>query len=237
MNKESYTLLDNQIWEDENLSHTEFRVLSYLIRTYSLEHGYSFPKRETIIKKCKMHKDTLNKVLNDLEAKGYITRATNPHKGGRNNIYYIHKYLVASKKDKVKPKVEEAPIEASTNELLVIEKAKVKRELNDNDKEYLNGLNTDILIKAIERANKFKPNGYHIRYITSCYESIEKELQEERRQATEPKTSNNSSDNKKSNTKALTKYHNTFNEHYKNYGEDELEEKLLKMQAKRRGLA
>lgn len=256
MNKESYTLLDNQIWEDENLSHTEFRVLSYLIRTYSLEYGYSFPLREQITEKCKMHKDTLNKVLKGLQDKGYITIGKHKTKTGWNNIYYIHKYLVASKKDKVEPKPQEAPsnkkqVEASTstNELLVNEKAKVKRKLNDNDKEYLNGLNTDILIKAIERANEFKPNGYHIGYIASCYESIEKELQEERKQATEPKTSKYSSNNKKDDTEAKgkdyynnnypvkTKYHDSFNEHFRNYTEDELEAKLLKAQNKLRGLA
>lgn len=34
----------------------------------------------------------------------------------------------------------------------------------------------------------------------------------------------------------VTKYHGTFNEHYKNYSEDEFEQKLLKMQQKKRGV-
>ena len=260
MKKENYTLLDNRIWEDENLSHTEFRVLSYLIRKYRVEYGYSFPKRETISKKCKMHKDTLNKVLNSLEKKGYITRAINPHKGGRNNIYYIHKYLVSSKKeapaetindtnsDDANSNIKKA-VEASTNELLVNEKAKVKRDLNNNDREYLKELDTDTLIKAIERANEFKPKGYHIGYIAKCYDTIKKEQQEEDRQAKESKTSNDSDDNNKGNTGAntkdyhnnnysvKTKYHDTFNEHFRDYTPDELERKLLKMQAKRKSLA
>lgn len=37
-----------------------------------------------------------------------------------------------------------------------MKKAKVKRDLNDNDREYLKELDTDTLIKAIERANEFK---------------------------------------------------------------------------------
>lgn len=100
----SYTLIDNEIFEDENLTHTEFRVLSYLIRNYNSNLGYSFPTRKTMIEKCNMSKDTLNKVLNSLEERGYITRITNPSKSGRNNIYYIHKYLFV-------PPVEDVPDE------------------------------------------------------------------------------------------------------------------------------
>lgn len=97
----SYTLIDNSIFEDESLTHTEFRVLAYLIRNYNSNLGYSFPTRKTMIEKCNMSKDTLNKVLNSLEGRGYITRKTNPSKSGRNNIYYIHKYLFIPSKDKV----------------------------------------------------------------------------------------------------------------------------------------
>lgn len=97
----SYTLIDNSIFDDESLTHTEFRVLTYLIRNYNSNLGYSFPTRKTMIEKCNMSKDTLNKVLNSLEGRGYITRKTNPSKSGRNNIYYIHKYLFIPSKDKV----------------------------------------------------------------------------------------------------------------------------------------
>lgn len=292
MDKENYTLLDNEIWEDENLSHAEFRVLSYLIRLYRVDYGYSFPKRETLVKKCKIHKDTLSKVLNSLEAKGYITRANNPKKGGRNNIYYIHKYLVIKSKNdvsegpkQVKPDAKicesinescetdaktssiegnkengsstpEAPadanilenievVEASTNELLVKQKAKVIRQLNNDEIEEINKLDTDLLIKAIERANSYKPNGYHIGYIFKTYESVKDESvknnpPEPTGQDLKDKSSNSLNSNKKSNTRAnkgstvKTKFHDTFNEHFRKYPEDELEEKLLKMQAAKR---
>lgn len=260
MQEEKYTKFKNEIWKDRNIKGNEKLVLLYLISYNNEALGYSFPTRKQIQDDTGISKDTLGKTLKSLIDKGYITKKVYKSNTGRNNIYYIHKYLVASKKasNRKIQGLEEAPQDAqvnevvvengreqSTNELLVIEKAKVKRKLNANDKEYLNGLNTDILIKAIERANEFKPNGYHIGYIASCYESIEKELQEERRQATEPKTSNNSNSDNKSNTKAntkdfynnnypvKTKYHNSFNEHFRNYTEDELEAKLLKMQNSR----
>lgn len=107
----SYTLIDNEIFEDENLTHTEFRVLSYLIRNYNSNLGYSFPTRKTMVEKCNMSKDTLNKVLNSLEERGYITRKTNPSKSGRNNIYYIHKYLFV-------PPVEEVEVPDEMKEII-----------------------------------------------------------------------------------------------------------------------
>ena len=254
------TTIDNKFYSDRNLDIYEKAVLSYLIRYYNTKLGYSFPTRKQIQEDNGISTGKLNQVLNNLEEKGYITRAINPHKGGRNNIYYIHKYLVSSKKeapaetindtnsDDANSNIKKA-VEASTNELLVNEKAKVKRDLNENDKEYLKELDTDTLIKAIDRANEFKPKGYHIGYIAKCYDTIKKEQQEEDRQAKESKTSNNSDDNNKGNTGAntkdyhnnnysvKTKYHDTFNEHFRDYTPDELERKLLKMQAKRKSLA
>lgn len=108
----SYTVIDNRIFEDENLKHTEFRVLTYLIRNYNTSKGYSFPTREQIVKSCKMNKDTVGSALNSLEEKGYITRKNNPSKAGRNTIYLIHKYLVieSSPKEIVETKFDE-PIE------------------------------------------------------------------------------------------------------------------------------
>ncbi|MGL5642693.1 MAG: helix-turn-helix domain-containing protein [Paraclostridium sp.] len=110
----SYTVIDNRIFEDENLKHTEFRVLAYLIRNYNTSIGYSFPTREQIITSCKMNKDTVGSVLKSLEEKGYITRKNNPSKAGRNTIYLIHKYLViveSSPAEVVETKIEEAIVE------------------------------------------------------------------------------------------------------------------------------
>lgn len=104
---ESYTNISNSLIEDENLSHTEFRVMMTLIRYYNTDLGYSFPTRELLVKKCRMNKDTLGRVLNSLEEKGYITRSKREGKAGRNNIYYINKYLVGqqeSSQASTKPK-------------------------------------------------------------------------------------------------------------------------------------
>ena len=95
----SYTLVDNKIFEDKTLKHTEFRVLLFLIRNYNIKKGYSYPTRAQIIKSCKINKDTLGTVLKSLEAKGYITRKNNPIKSGKNTIYLIHKYLVGISKN------------------------------------------------------------------------------------------------------------------------------------------
>ena len=91
---ESYTIIDNDIWKDNNIKGYEKLVLIYLIRNFNVNYGYSFPLREQIQEATGISKDTLNKVLNSLEEKGYITRSKREGKAGRNNIYYIHKYLV-----------------------------------------------------------------------------------------------------------------------------------------------
>lgn len=110
----SYTVIDNGIFEDTNLKHTEFRVLAFLIRNFNTSLGYSFPTREQIINSCKMNKDTVGNVLKSLEEKGYITRKNNPYKAGRNTIYLIHKYLVIEKsspEEVAETKIEEPIVE------------------------------------------------------------------------------------------------------------------------------
>lgn len=109
----SYTVIDNEIFEDENLKHTEFRVLAYLIRNFNTSMRYSFPTREQIVNSCKMNKDTVGSVLKSLEEKGYITRKNNPSKTGRNTIYLIHKYLVIESlpSETVESKIEKTMLE------------------------------------------------------------------------------------------------------------------------------
>ncbi|MFR0019474.1 MAG: helix-turn-helix domain-containing protein [Paraclostridium sp.] len=117
----SYTVIDNGIFEDTNLKHTEFRVLAFLIRNFNTSLGYSFPTREQIINFCKMNKDTVGSVLKSLEEKGYITRKNNPYKAGRNTIYLIHKYLVIEKsslEEVAETKIEE-PIEYIDDDKLI----------------------------------------------------------------------------------------------------------------------
>lgn len=104
----SYTIIDNDIWEDHNIKGHEKLVLIYLVRNFNVNYGYSFPTREQIQEAIGISKDTLNKVLNRLEEKRYITRSKREGKAGRNNIYYINKYLVGqetSSQASTKPKL------------------------------------------------------------------------------------------------------------------------------------
>ena len=88
----NYTLLDNKIFKDGNLSANEFRVLAYLISKYNTKKGYSYPTRKQIKDDMGISENTLNNVLNSLEKKGYITREKRKNeKNLWNNIYYIHK--------------------------------------------------------------------------------------------------------------------------------------------------
>ena len=256
------------IWNDKDLKGNEKLVLIYLASYNNKKYGYAFPKREQIAEGTGISLKTISKVLNALECKGYILRQRNPLKAGKNNIYYINKYLVYDTEendDNSEPVPQEEPledqsttnsdidakddielpVEQSTNELLINQNAKVIRSLNQKDIDMLNELDTDILIKAIDRANLYKPNGYHLIYVIRCYESIEKELENENKN----NMSNSSNDEIKADTEAntkdyhnnnysvKTKYHDTFNEHFRKYTEDELERKLLKLQAKRKELA
>lgn len=269
MVNESYTLLDNKIWEDENLSHAEFRVLSYLIRMYSLEHGYSFPTREQIIKKCHVNPKTLNSVLNTLEAKGYITRGKHKTETGWNNIYYIHKYLVVNNfdnktvsepqrevsdnqsinnsTDNIKPLTNEntepinQELELTANEQLLYREGIQK--LNSEQKELLNKLDTDRLIKTIEIA-KQNTNNLNFNYLIKIYNNNFKKKTAPKT-TEEPHKDNNGKavkgayqqvftgdkkDYVNNNYPVKTKYHGTFNEHWRKYSEEELEAKLLKVQ-------
>ncbi len=90
----SYTIIDNEFYSDRNIDVYEKAVLSYLIRYYNTDLGYSFPTRQQIQDDTGISTGKLNKVLNSLEKKGYITRSKREGKAGRNNIYYINKYLV-----------------------------------------------------------------------------------------------------------------------------------------------
>lgn len=245
------------IWNDKDLKGNEKLVLIYLASYNNKKYGYAFPKREQIAEGTGISLKTIGKVLNTLECKGYILRQRNPLKAGKNNIYYINKYLVydTEEDDDSEPVPQEdqsttnsdidakddiePPVEQSTNELLINQNAKVIRKLNQKDISMLNELDSDLLIKAIDRANTYKPNGYHLIYVIRCYESIQKELENENKND----MTNNSNVNVKADTEAntkdfynnntvKTKFHGTFNEHFRKYSGDDLEAKLLKKQGK-----
>lgn len=115
---ESYTIIDNDIWKDCNIKGYEKLVLIYLVRNFNVNYGYSFPTREQIQKATGIGNNALNRALNSLEEKGYITRSKREGKAGRNNIYYIHKYIVGQQ-----------------NSVQASEKSKIDNNLNNNKKE------------------------------------------------------------------------------------------------------
>lgn len=227
----SSTIIDNEFYSDRNLDVYEKTVLSYLIRFHNKKLGYSFPTRKQIQEDNRISTGKLNQVLQSLEDKGYITRANNPNKGGRNNIYYIHKYLVIRNdneslsephrelsKDKstnnsskdLKSNTELSTM--STNEMLLNNSKKFDKKLDEAQRELLNRLDTDRLMKAIadaETTGKYKT--YNFTYLLGAYKKL-----------------TGAPDDKA--PKVVTKYHNTFNEHYKKY--DDLEARLLKSQNK-----
>lgn len=243
------------IWQDKNLKSNEKLVLIYLIDYYNLKYGYCFKTREQIQKETGIAKNTLNKILNALEDKEYIIRKRNPLKSGKNNIYYINKYLVVMKEsnmtmsefstedltskltndstEAIKYLADEnvEALELTTNEQLLKDNAKLNHALNKEQKEQVSQLDTDRLIKAIKQANKFAIGKYTFNYLITIYKNnnvIEKPHRDKKDNLVKGVYQ------QKMNTKPLTKYHDTFNEHYKNYSEDELEAKLLKMQSKRK---
>ena len=110
----SYTIIDNEFYSDRNIDVYEKAVLSYLIRYYNKDLGYSFPTRQQIQDDTGISTGKLNKVLNSLEEKGYITRSKREGKAGRNNIYYIHKYLVGQQ-DSLQASEKPKPSNKSTN--------------------------------------------------------------------------------------------------------------------------
>ena len=172
---ESYTPIDegnwtpihNDFYSDRNLDPYEKTVLSYLIRYYNFNFGYSFPTREQIQHDNNISPSKLTKTLKSLQEKGYITIKNNHKKAGRNNIYYINKYLVGQQDD-------------------VQTSKKINTNNNpSNNKKQATGANT----------KDYHNNNYPVK----------------------------------------TKYHDTFNEHFRDYTPDELEHKLLMIQAKKRG--
>lgn len=270
MQGENYTKFKNQIWKDKSIKGYEKLVLIYLISYNNETLGYSFPTKKQIQIDTGVSENTLNKVLNNLIEKGYITKKEHKTKKGRNNIYYIHKYLVESKEikpvdvdartkketnskaqdleetpqnAKVNENIVENGREQSTNELIVNENCKLTKKLTKDDIADINKMDTDKLIQAIRQANKSQGNkSYHVNYLKITYRNI-------KNKPVEKFTDNNSNDEIKADTEAntkdyhnnnysvKTKYHNTFNEHFRKYTEDELERKLLKLQAKRKELA
>ncbi len=230
------------IWNDKQLKSNEKLVLIYLASYHNEKYGYSFPKRDQIVEGTGISLKTLNKVLNSLEDKNYITKANNPKKGGRNNIYYINKYLVIKDTTQLEPitddlnneptnisndniKSDTEPlnksVEKSANENLLNDIGIQK--LNSEQLEQLNKLDTDKLIKSIEIA-KQNSNNINFNYLMAIYNN--KKTYEEPHKNNKGKAVKGAKQQVFTGNTVKTKYHDTFNEHFKKYDYDELDNRL-----------
>lgn len=88
-----YTVINNRLF-NEDLTHTEFRILTCLIRNYNPEVGYSSITRKQLAANCNMNNNTVGRVLNRLEFRGYIRRGKIKKNRCMSNIYYLKEYLV-----------------------------------------------------------------------------------------------------------------------------------------------
>ena len=240
MNEVEYAKFEKSIWKDTQIKGNEKYILIYLISYHNKKLGYSFPTYEQIQEGTGISRNTVAKLLKSLENKGYITRDKYKTKGGWNNIYYIHKYLVVNNKNLSELQTDdtdnqstnslsnksESLIEPTTNELLLSKSDKFDKKLTAEQRTQLNQLDTDRLMKAIEKAEQNgKYKTYTFGYLIAIYNKPVEPKTEAPKKVVENKT-------------IKTRYHNSFNEHYKNYDYDELEHKLLQMQERRRkGLA
>lgn len=238
------------IWNDKQLKSNEKLVLIYLGSHYNEKYGYAYPKREQIQEATGISLKTLNKILNSLEDKGYITRRNNPLKSGKNTLYYINKYLVIKSdentlseptetstdnkptnisNDNVKSDTEphREPIEKSVNEKLLNDIGINK--LNSEQLEQLNKLDTDKLIKTIEIA-KQNSNNINFNYLIAIYNN--RSTYEEPHKTTTGKVVKGANQQVFT-TGIKTNWHGSFNEHFRKYSEAELESKLLKLQNSR----
>lgn len=238
------------IWKDSQLKSNEKYILIYLISYHNKKLGYSFPTYEQIQEGTGISRNTVAKVLKNLENKGYITRDKYKTNNGWNNIYYINKYLVVknnneslqeppqddltnqstnNSSDNIKSDTEliNKHIELSVNEKLLSDVGIQK--LNSEQLEKLNKLDTDKLIKTIEIA-KQNSNNINFNYLLAIYNN--KNTYEEPHRNNKGQAVKGAKQQVFTGNTVKTKYHDTFNEHYKKYSPDDLEAKLLKIQNK-----
>lgn len=250
MEGNKYTKFSNNIWKDKQLKSNEKLVLIYLISYHNKNLGYAYPTRKQIQNDTGISENTLGKILNNLIDKGYVSKESYKSETGKNNIYFIHKYLVVkndneslqeppqgdltnqstnNSSDNIKSDTEliNKPIELSVNEKLLSDVGIQK--LNSEQLEKLNKLDTDKLIKTIEIA-KQNSNNINFNYLLAIYNN--KNTYEEPHRNNKGQAVKGAKQQVFTGNTVKTKYHDTFNEHYKKYSPDDLEAKLLKIQNK-----
>ncbi|NEZ49306.1 helix-turn-helix domain-containing protein [Clostridium botulinum] len=94
-----YTIINNQLLEDERLNIQEQSLLITLISYYNKEKGYAYPSYKQLMKRSKIKsKTTFINTLNSLINNKYINRQTVKGKGCR---YYINGVIQSTDIDRV----------------------------------------------------------------------------------------------------------------------------------------
>lgn len=124
--------------------------------------------------------------------------------------------------------------EELTENVKLIQDAKLSHGLSTEQIEQVNQLDTDRLNKAIKQANKHT-NRYNLNYILAIYNN--QKTYEEPHRNSEGQVVKGAYQQKFNDKAVNTRYHNSFNEHFRNYSHEELERKLLEAQARKRGEA
>lgn len=234
MQMDKYTRFNNLIWENKELKSNEKYILIYLISYHNQKLNYAYPTYKQIQKDTGISRNTLAKVLKGLEEKGYIFKKIHITKTGRNNIYYINKYLVLLNNDNDTLSEASTGSEAlSKNVKLIQDNAKLSHNLNAEQVEQVNQLEYERLNQAIAQANKYS-NRYSLNYILAIYKNGTVHIAEEQHKDSKGQVVKGAYQQKFNDKAVNTRYHNSFNEHYKNYSYEELEQKLLEKQAKKR---
>lgn len=234
----NYFKVSNDIFE-MGLSVHQIVVLTYLSRCGNNDKKI-FPSYATIAKKCKIGLSTAKRTVKELVELGLLSKDVRKQEGkscNDTNIYKINYSTIqdintTNDIDETKDTNEnteplEEPKEMSENEKLLFNSEKFDKNLTEEQKEELSGLDTDFVIKAIADAEtKGKYNTYNYSYFKGAYDKSKSKAM-----TNKPKSQKKTTGDKT--PKVVTKYHNTFNEHFRKYSEEELEKKLHRMKNKK----
>jgi|GEM_PF-1638116 Tfp pilus assembly protein PilE len=107
-----YTVISNDLFDDENLNIQEQSLLIALISYYNQDKGYAYPSYKQLIKRSKIKKDdTVIKIVKSLTDKGYIKKETLKGIGCK---YYLLKYNTEPTPQTEYPHEKSTPIKEGT---------------------------------------------------------------------------------------------------------------------------
>ncbi len=104
----NFTMIPNELWDIEDLSHEGFRVFSYLIRLGANKDGEAFPSYPTIASKCQILnskgeicKTKTRRIIEELITKGLVKKYNRKKKG--TNKFGSNLYVLTHPKELLNP--------------------------------------------------------------------------------------------------------------------------------------